>query len=63
MMYGALQSDSVYSPYTPDNVPKLIGFGEFKHEPCTWFYVCEFHDTIPKVPEVSKLVNMVAKIH
>jgi protein-ribulosamine 3-kinase len=63
MMYGAFQSDSAYSSYAPDNMPKPIGFGEFKDEPGSWFYVCEFHDMLDEVPDVSELVDIVAKVH
>ncbi|USP81315.1 hypothetical protein yc1106_08589 [Curvularia clavata] len=45
------------------NVPKPTGFGEFKDEPGTWFYVCEFHDMLNQVPEVYELVAIVAKVH
>ena len=63
MMKGAFESDSVYASYAPDNVPTPIAFGEFKDDPDTWFYVCEFHDMLDKLPDVSELVNIVSKVH
>ncbi|KAF2113619.1 Fructosamine kinase-domain-containing protein [Lophiotrema nucula] len=63
MMEGAFESDSVYSSYAPANMPAPMGFGEFKENPDTWFYVCEFHDMIDELPDVSDLVNIVAKVH
>jgi protein-ribulosamine 3-kinase len=63
MMHGAFESDSVYSSYAPDNMPKPVGFGEFKDEPGSWFYVCEFHDMLDELPDVSELVDIVAKVH
>lgn len=63
MMEGAFESDSIYSSYAPDNMPAPIGFGEFKDEPNTWFYVCEFHDIVEELPDIDDLVNIVAKVH
>lgn len=63
MMESAFQSDSVYASYAPDNVPKPIGFGEFKDEPNTWFYISEFHDMIDEPLDVTDVVNIVAKVH
>lgn len=56
-MEGAFQSDSVYASYAPDNVPTPMGFGEFKSQPDTWFYVCEFHDMVDELPDVNDLVE------
>jgi len=63
MIEGAFESDSVYSSYAPENMPTPIGFGEFKEDPDTWFYVCEFHNMIDKLPDIDDLVNIVAKVH
>lgn len=63
MMEGAYKSDSTYAFYAPENVPTPIGFGEFKDEPGTWFYICEYHNMVDKLPEVESLINIVAKVH
>jgi protein-ribulosamine 3-kinase len=63
MMKGAFESDSVYTSYAPDNVPTPVGFGEFKDNPDTWFYVCEFRDMLDELPSVSELVNIFPKVH
>lgn len=62
-MEGAFQSDSAYSTYAPNNVPTPIGFGNFKDQPNTWFYLCEFHDMIEELPDAGELVKIVAKVH
>ncbi|KAH8701347.1 hypothetical protein GQ44DRAFT_778739 [Phaeosphaeriaceae sp. PMI808] len=63
MMEGAFQSDSAYSTYALENMPRPVGSSEFKDELDTWFYISEFHDMVNKLPEVSDLVNIVAKVH
>jgi fructosamine-3-kinase len=63
MMKGAFESDSIYSSYAPENMPKPVGFGELKDKPDSWFYICEFHNMLDELPDVSDLVDIVAKVH
>ncbi|KAG9192786.1 hypothetical protein G6011_11520 [Alternaria panax] len=63
MIYDAFQSDSVYSSYATDNMPKPIGSGEFKDNPGSWFYMCDFHDMLKNLPDVSDLIDIVVKVY
>lgn len=62
-MEGSFLSETAYSSYAGGHVPKPIGFGEFRGEPNTWFYLCEFHDMVDEVLDVKAFVDIVAKVH
>ncbi|KAJ4302694.1 hypothetical protein N0V90_001584 [Kalmusia sp. IMI 367209] len=63
MMEGAYSSDKAYSEFASGHIPEPIGFGEFKEDPDTWFYVSEFHDMVDELPDVKDFVNIVSKVH
>ncbi|KAJ4354155.1 uncharacterized protein N0V89_005888 [Didymosphaeria variabile] len=63
MMEGAFRSEKAYYTYTPGHVPKPLGFGNFKDEPDTWFYLSEFHDMIDELPDVQQFVDIVSEVH
>ncbi|KAJ4294364.1 hypothetical protein N0V90_008054 [Kalmusia sp. IMI 367209] len=63
MIEGTFQSESTYISYCPNHVPKPIAFGEYAAEPDTWFYLCEYHDMVDKLPEMKSFVAIVAKVH
>ncbi len=63
MMEGTYHSERIFHTYLPENVPKPYAWGNFKSDPSTWFYLCDFHDMVEEVPEYRRFVSLIAKVH
>ncbi|KAL8746736.1 MAG: hypothetical protein Q9190_001294 [Brigantiaea leucoxantha] len=60
---GAFESERLFHEYLPEHVPKPHAWGGYKSEPDTWFYLCDYHAMIDKVPEPDRFVSIVARVH
>ena len=49
--------------YVPECVPRPVGWGRYKSDPNTSFYICEFVAMIDKLPEVSSFCETLATLH
>lgn len=62
-MEGTYYSERTFHSYLPENVPKPYAWGNFKSDPSTWFYLCDFHEMTEEVPEHQQFVSLVTKYH
>ena len=60
---GTYESERLFSQYLPDNVPKPITWGNYESDAQTWFYLCNFHDMVDRVPAIEQFVSIVARVH
>lgn len=64
MFEGTFASESIFHSYIPRHVPKPHAWGQYKSDPSTWFYLCDFHELVDDVvPEVRDFVSIIAKVH
>lgn len=62
-MEGTFVSESIFHDYIPAHVPKPLAWGYYKSDPMTWFYLCEFHYLIDRMPDPQSFVSIIAKVH
>ncbi|ERF75025.1 hypothetical protein EPUS_08839 [Endocarpon pusillum Z07020] len=62
-LQGSFESEKLFCEYEPEHVPRPIAFGNYKSDPDTWFFLAAFHDMVEELPEVDKLVSIVADYH
>ncbi|KAL7896627.1 Fructosamine/Ketosamine-3-kinase [Trichoderma sp. SZMC 28014] len=60
---GEFESTSAIHAIVPDYCPKPIGWGTFKNDPNSHFYICKFYDFIEGVPEPSSFCESLARLH
>ena len=60
---GTYESESLFHQYLSEHVPKPIAWGNYESDAQMWFYLCDFHDMVDKVPTINQLVPTVAKVH
>lgn len=63
MMAGTFESEEIFHSYSPEHVPRPISWGNYKSDPGTWFYLCDFHSMVDEVPDVQEFVAILVKIH
>ena len=63
MMGGIYESEKALYDYSPDHIPKPMGWGVYAADPNKWFYIAEFHDMIDEVPEAKPFVSIISQIH
>jgi protein-ribulosamine 3-kinase len=63
MMEGTFESENAFYSFAPKNVPKPIGWGTYKSDPNSHFYICDFQDMIEDLPDIHKFPALMARIH
>ena len=63
MMNGEFESMSALYAISPDFVPKPHAWGSYKSIPDTHFFLCDFHDMVEELPDITRFTKMVAELH
>src|SRR5579862_6498276 len=63
MMEGTFESETAFYSFAPQSVPKPIGWGTYKSDTNSHFYICDFRDMIEDLPDIHKFPALIAKIH
>lgn len=63
MMRGIYEGEKALYDYSPEHIPRPMGWGVYASDANKWFYICEFHDMIDEVPEPKAFVSMISQIH
>ncbi|KAL7917644.1 Fructosamine/Ketosamine-3-kinase [Trichoderma austrokoningii] len=62
-LMGEFKSTSAIYAIVPDFSPKPIGWGTFKSDPSSHFYICKFYDFIEGPPEPSSFCEKLVRLH
>ncbi|KAL7903975.1 Fructosamine kinase domain-containing protein [Trichoderma velutinum] len=62
-LMGEFESTSAIYKIIPEFCPKPIGWGTFKDDPNSHFYICKFYDFIEGVPEPNFFCEQLARLH
>ncbi|KAL6700738.1 Fructosamine kinase domain-containing protein [Trichoderma pleuroticola] len=60
---GEFESTSAIHKIIPEFCPKPIGWGTFKNDTNSHFYICKFYDFIEGVPEPNFFCEQLARLH
>lgn len=63
MMHGEFESMSALFATSPDFLPKPHAWGSYKSITDTHFFLCDFHDMVEELPEISQFTKSVAELH
>ncbi|KAH0536564.1 hypothetical protein FGG08_006572 [Glutinoglossum americanum] len=63
MMEGTFESETAFYSFAPKNVPKPVGWGTYKSDTNSHFYICDFQDMIEDLPDIRKFPALMARIH
>jgi len=63
MLRGECEGSKTIYKYTPEGIPRPVGWGTYKSDPNTYFYLCEFMDLIEELPDIRKFSALLAKLH
>src|SRR5262245_40870681 len=63
MMKGTFEAERAVHFAIPKHVPKPLGWGTYKAEPETHFYISEFVDMMDDLPEACDWGETVARLH
>ncbi|KAL6798844.1 Fructosamine kinase domain-containing protein [Trichoderma sp. SZMC 28013] len=62
-LMGEFESTSAIHKIMPEFCPKPIGWGTFKNDTNSHFYICKFYDFIEGVPEPNFFCDQLARLH
>ncbi|KAL6790202.1 Fructosamine kinase domain-containing protein [Trichoderma sp. SZMC 28013] len=62
-LMGEFESTSAIHRIIPEFCPKPIGWGTFKNDTKSHFYICKFYDFIEGVPEPNFFCEQLAQLH
>ncbi|KAL7801490.1 Fructosamine kinase domain-containing protein [Trichoderma afarasin] len=62
-LMGEFESTSAIHKIIPEFCPKPIGWGTFKNDTNSHFYICKFYDFIEGVPEPNFFCEQLARLH
>ncbi|KAL7945336.1 Fructosamine kinase domain-containing protein [Trichoderma barbatum] len=62
-LMGEFESTSTIHALIPEFCPKPIGWGTFKNDTDSHFYICKFYDFIEGVPEPNSFCEKLARLH
>jgi protein-ribulosamine 3-kinase len=63
MLRGEYEGAAALYSVAPDFVPRPVGWGTYKSDPTTHFYLCDFIEMIEELPDVHKFCARLAKMH
>jgi protein-ribulosamine 3-kinase len=63
MMNGEFESMIALYANSPDFLPKPHAWGSYRDQPDTHFFLCDFHDMVEELPEITKFTKSVAELH
>jgi protein-ribulosamine 3-kinase len=63
MMNGEFESMSALYATSPDFLPKPHAWGSYKSIPDTHFFLCDFHDMVEELPDITRFTKLVAELH
>lgn len=63
MMKGTFEAEQALYTFTPNQVPKPVGWGTYSSSPYTHFYLCEFVDMHDDLPSASDWATAVSILH
>lgn len=63
MLSSEFESMKTIYALAPDFAPKPIAWGTYELIPNTYFFICEFRDMLPDMPEPDKFAARLAALH
>lgn len=61
MLNGEYESAKLLHSISPDALPEPVGWGTYKSDPNSHFYLCNFIDMIEELPDVAQFCVQLAK--
>ena len=62
-MNGEFESMKALFATSPDFMPRPHDWGSYKSIPDTHFFLCDFHDMVEELPEITNFTKSVAELH
>ena len=62
-MRAEYEGASTLHRFAPDFIPRPVGWGTYKKDATTHFYICEFVDMIEELPDMHKFCAKLAQMH
>ncbi|OIW22409.1 hypothetical protein CONLIGDRAFT_665025, partial [Coniochaeta ligniaria NRRL 30616] len=63
MLRGEFNGASALHKVIGDGIPRPVGWGTYKSDPNSHFYLCDFVDMIDELPDIRRFCQMLAKLH
>ncbi|KAK8016751.1 hypothetical protein PG993_014940 [Apiospora rasikravindrae] len=63
MMNGTFEAEQALYNFLPEQSPRPVGWGTYKNDPDTHFYMCDFVEMYDDIPSANDWAATVARLH